>query len=121
LHPGHDCHSAQYDDAAGAYCLGHFDEAAATFAELVELECGPAAAYLAEMYLRGEGVARDVQQGLELLQMAASWGYAIAAFNLGALHRSGDCGVPRDPESSRRYFMLARELGCEIPVEPFLQ
>jgi TPR repeat protein len=95
LHPGHDAHSIRYGDAAGAYCIGRFGEAARGFAELVEAQCPPAATYLAQMYLRGEGVPADVQKGLELMQVAASWGDSTAAFNLGALHQTGAAGVPK--------------------------
>lgn len=120
MHPGHETHRQVYDEAAGAYCIGCFGEAAAGFAELVTLGCPPAAAYLAEMHLRGEGVEKDVQKGLELLRLAARWGSAIAAFNLGALHRSGANDVPRDLSASRGYFLLAKELGCELSVELYL-
>jgi TPR repeat protein len=120
LHPGHEAHRECYDEAAGAYCIGDFEAAAAGFSALTRLGCAPGAAYLANMYLRGEGVEKDVEMGLRLLRRATEWGYATAAFNLGALHRSGDCGVPRDPIVSRRFFLLARELGCELSVEDYL-
>jgi TPR repeat protein len=120
VHPGHEIHGDRYDEAAWAYCTGRFEEAAAGFAELVLLECAPAADYLAQMYLRGEGVGADVEKGLGLLRLAAGWGYANAAYSLGALHRSGADGVPRDAAASRHYFLLARELGCELPVDDYL-
>jgi TPR repeat protein len=46
-----------------------------------------------------------------LLQEAASGGYARAAFNLGVFFRSGDYGVLRGEEASKRYMKVARELG----------
>lgn len=79
-----------------------------------------AATYLAEMYLRGEGVPRNVEKGLALLELAVSRGDSTAAFNLGALHRTGDRGVPVDLARSRRYFLLAKELGCELSIEGYL-
>jgi TPR repeat protein len=72
------------------------------------------------MYLRGEGVARDMEQGLRLLRLAAGWGDAIAAYNLGALHRSGADGVPRDAGANGLYFLMARDLGCKLPVDDYL-
>jgi TPR repeat protein len=120
LHSGHEAHQERYDEAAGSYCIGNFGEAAEGFAQLTRLGCAPAAVYLAQMYLRGEGVERDVEKGLGLLRMAAGWEYAIAAFNLGALYRSGADGVPRDAVASRHYFLLARELGCELGIEDYL-
>jgi TPR repeat protein len=121
MHPGHEAHSRQYEDAAHAYTYGQFEAAVAGFTELFRIGCPPAAAYLAQMYLRGEGVPADVQKGLELLRLAASWGYSIAAFNLGALHRSGAYGVPIDSQASRRYFLLAEQLGCELPAKAYLE
>jgi TPR repeat protein len=120
LHPGHEAHQGRYDEAAGAYCIGDFEAAAAGFSALSRLGCAPAAAYLALMYLRGEGVEKDVETGLGLVRTATEWGCANAAFSLGALHRSGDYGVPRDAMASRSFFLLARELGCEQSVEDFL-
>lgn len=111
----------RYMDAAHAYCNGQFEKSLATFSELVESGNAMAATYLSNMYLRGEGVPKNVKKGLELLELAASWGDAMAAFNLGALYRTGDCGVPRDFEKSRHFFLLARELGCPLPVENYLK
>jgi TPR repeat protein len=61
-----------------------------------------------------------VAKGLELLETAVALGNSTAAFNLGALHRSGDCDVPIDREKSKAYFRRAKELGCELSVEPYL-
>ena len=117
---GHGNAEQRYLDAAYAYTVGHFAEAMAGFSELAEAGSAKAATYLAEMFLRGEGAPQDIEKGLQLLERAASWGHANAAYNLGALHRSGAYGVPKDPEKSKRYFQLAKELGCELPVEGFL-
>lgn len=111
----HRCQAAAY-----AYCGSEFDVAAALYTELLQEGCIEAAIGLGEMYLRGEGVEVDVHKGLELLRQAAAAGNHTAAFNLGALHRNGDCGVPVDPAESRRYFLLARELGSPLLVDVFL-
>ena len=120
MEPGHEAHLRRCEDADHAYCGGEFAVAASAYAELVREGCVVAAIGLGEMYLRGEGVQADLEKGLELLRRAAAAGASIAAFNLGALHRSGDCGVPVDPVESRRCFQLARELGCDLPVENYL-
>ena len=110
----------RFEDAAYAYTVGKFDEAFTGFVDLVEEHYAPAATYLALMYLRGEAVLKDVRKGMELLQLGASWGHDTAAFSLGALHCSGDDGVPIDREKSRHYFLLAKQLGCKLPVEDYL-
>lgn len=120
MEPGHEAHISRCEDAAYAYCCGDFEKAAAAYADLVRKGCIEATIGLGEMYLRGEGVVADWQKGLELLKRAAAAGESSAAFNLGALHRSGDCGVPVDAAQSRRYFLLARELGCPLPIEGYL-
>jgi TPR repeat protein len=54
------------------------------------------------------------------MERAASLGVSNAAFNLGALYRTGDCGVPKDSDKSKRCFLLAKELGCELPVDKYI-
>jgi TPR repeat protein len=120
MEPGHDSHVQRCEDAAYAYCGGEFEVAAAIYSELLRDGCIKAAIGMAEMYLRGEGVEADVTKGLDLLRQAAAAGDHTAAFNLGALHRSGDCHVPRDAAESRRFFLLARELVCPLPIDDFL-
>jgi TPR repeat protein len=110
----------RYENAAYAYGIGPFEVALNGFSQLAQSGHPMAIAYLAEMYLRGEGVPPSVEKGLELLQLAASLGNSSAAYNLGALHRSGDCGVPIDREKCRKYFLLAKELGCKLPVEQYI-
>jgi TPR repeat protein len=120
VEPGHESHLQRCEEAAFAYCGGEFEKAAAVYADLLREGCMVAAIALGEMYLRGEGVETDLRKGLELRRRAAASGESTAAFNLGALHRSGDCGVPVDPAESRRYFLLARELGCPLRVADYL-
>src|SRR5579885_1248128 len=107
-----ECLTQSYMDAAYAYDRGNFHEAFVGFSKLVQSGNAMAATYLSNFYFRGEGVPRNVEKGIELLELAITLGDSQAAFNLGALYRSGDCGVPKDPEKSRRFFLLAKELGC---------
>ena len=51
--------------------------------------------FLALMYLRGEGVARDQARGLELLKRSADEGYSAAQYLLGRRFFYG-LGLPRD-------------------------
>jgi TPR repeat protein len=120
MQTGDQAHDKRYEDATFAYGIGQFEAALNGFAELARSGHPMATAYLAHMYLRGEGVPPSVGKGLELLQLAASLGDSTAAFNLGASHRSGDCGVPKDPEKNRKYFLLAKEFGCKLSIEPYI-
>jgi TPR repeat protein len=116
----HSDSEARYEDANYASTIGRFNEAFAIYSELSQSRHVGATVALGEMYLRGEGVTQDTQRGLELLELAASLGHSTAAFNLGALHRSGGYGVPIDPEKSRRFFLMAKQLGCKLPIDQYL-
>lgn len=110
----------QFGDAAYAYCGGEFEEAFAGFSKLAEIGHLKATAYLAELYLRGEGVPQDLDHGIQLLVRAANLGSSQAAYNLGALYRAGHYGIIKDDYTSKRFFRLAKELGCELPVDQYL-
>lgn len=72
------------------------------------------------MYLREEGLPTNVEKGLDLLRQAASWRHSTAAYNLGALYRSGASGVQKNLDKSSQFFRRAKELGCELPVDDYL-
>jgi TPR repeat protein len=110
-----------YEDANYASTIGNYEEAFEIYDKLAETGHIGSMVALAHMYLRGEGVGQNVAKGIELMEVAASLGHSNAAFNLGALHRSGDCGVPKDPEKSRRFFLLAKELGCKLPIDEYIR
>jgi uncharacterized protein len=108
------------EDAAHAYNAGHFSEAFPTLKKFAELGNIEAICGLSQMYLRGEGVAANVEKGLGFLHTAAEMGHANSAFSLGALFRNGAYGVTKDVEKSKYFLRLAKELGCEISVDAFL-
>ena len=73
---------------------GKWDEA---FDELKRLEANDdkdAVAVLAQFYLYGVGIAKDVETALELLNKAVSMGSPDAAWELGLLYYNNDVGVP---------------------------
>lgn len=111
---------SRYEEASYACTIGRFDEAFPVFFELARSGHVGATMALGQMYLRGEGVLQNLARGLELMEFAASLGQSTAAFNLGALYHSGAYGVARDPEKSRRFFLLAKELGCNLPIEEYI-
>ena len=79
-----------------------------------------AATYLGQMYLRGDGTPPDAAMGLRLLERAALLGDWNGAYTLAVGYKIGDDGVQKDPDKSKRYFRLAKELGCELPVDEYL-
>ena len=104
------------EDAVFAYTEGRFNDAFPVLEKLASTGNLEAIRGLAEMYLRGEGVEANVQAGIKLLRHAADLGHANSAYCLGALYRSGAYGVPRDAEQSKFFFLLAKDLGCELPI-----
>ena len=110
----------RYAEAGAAYMVGDFEVAYKYLHELYMEKHPSATAFLAQLYFRGEFVSASVAKGLELLELSLSWGFVQAAYNLGAYYRSGADGVPRDLEKSKLYFRIAKELGCELPVDKFL-
>jgi TPR repeat protein len=62
--------------------------------------------FLALMYLRGEGVAKDEARGLELLRSSADEGYSAAQYLLGQKYFYG-LGMPRDKSQAMSYLLAA--------------
>ncbi len=111
MRPEHE--DAIEEDANYAYTIGNFDKAFGGFSKLWSLGRPSAARALAEMYLRGEGTAIDAPKAVEA-------GDGKAAYNLAAIYHSGGHGMPQDLDFSRHFFIVAKRLGCEIDVEPFI-
>jgi hypothetical protein len=84
-----------------------------TWADLKELQAATAKgdpraeAQLGEMLLRGDGVARDEQRAVALLEKAARAGHSGAAFRIGMLLAHGEGGLAHDPERALAYFRAA--------------
>ena len=62
--------------------------------------------FLAQMYLRGEGVPRDTARGLEFLQRSADEGYSAAQYLLGQQYLYG-LGVPPNRSLAMSYLLAA--------------
>lgn len=62
------------------------------------------------MLARGEGVTRDVAQGLQWIRRAADARHAPALEALARAHRSGDLGLARDAAEAQRLEQLARSM-----------
>ena len=121
--PGDKMNKDDEEKWVDANWLSNCGDDATAFPIFFELACrGHVDAIVAvgNMHIRGEGVPKDLDKGLAYLEQAASLGQSTAAFNLGALYRTGSEGVPRNSEKSKHYFVLARELGCTLPVDDYI-
>src|SRR6185369_3545456 len=67
-------------------------------------------AELGEMYLVGDGIARDYKKAAELLRRSAEEGQSNAARLLGIMYFNGD-GVAQDPNQARDWLMRAADAG----------
>lgn len=115
-----DEHFDRYTDACGLRDAGAFAEAFYLFDTLARCDHLPSMSALASMFLRGQGVPADAEKGLALYRKATEMGGDIAAYNLGAIFRTGAYGVKPDASQSRQYFLIAKQLGCPFSVEDFL-
>jgi len=70
-------------------------------------QAGPLDSYfIALMYFRGDGVARNDARGLELLKQSADGGYFAAQYLLGQRYLYG-IGVPKDRGQAMSYLLAA--------------
>jgi hypothetical protein len=65
---------------------------------------------LGTMYVKGFGMAKNIQKAYELFERAASLGHETAAFYLGGMYENG-IGVTVNKPQSIRYYTVAAEAG----------
>jgi hypothetical protein len=66
---------------------------------------------LADLYLRGRGVRKNVDQALRLYEAAARSGRTSAQLTLARLLHQGEDGVAADPAKAAIYFQIAADQG----------
>jgi TPR repeat protein len=84
-----------------------FENARTAFNVAIERGSLPALIAFADLYMRGEGVARDFARANGLYEKAAKAGLPLAMFRLGAVYRDGQ-GVARDPQRAGYWYRQAR-------------
>lgn len=67
--------------------------------------------YLAQLYMKGEGVPRDDKQAAKWYRFAADQGVALAQYNLGIYYEQGT-GVRKDIGEAVRWYRRAAEQDC---------
>jgi len=63
---------------------------------------------LGTMYVKGYGVAKDIQKAFSLFDRAAEKNHEVASFYLGGMYENG-IGVAADKDKSIRYYTVAAE------------
>ena len=72
----------------------------------------PAKALLGEMLIKGEGVGRNIQEGIRLLSQAAKEGNIEAQLTLSKAYQKGEY-LPKNPEEAVFWAKQAALQGCE--------
>ncbi|MGZ4779630.1 MAG: hypothetical protein ACXV5L_10555, partial [Thermoanaerobaculia bacterium] len=65
---------------------------------------------LGEVYQRGEGVTKDLEEAARWYRLAADQEYSAAQRNLGLMYQTGE-GVVKDPAQAQRWLRKAAEQG----------
>lgn len=72
--------------------------------ELAEAGCVEAQHDVGVMYLNGEGVGQQLDEGVKWIRLAANQGFSLAQHRLGVMYRAG-IGVKQNEFKSRGWFL----------------
>jgi hypothetical protein len=97
-------------NAEGFSARGNYTEAAAMLKPLADQGNVKAQSRLGQMYLEGQGVERNDQEGLRLARNAASLGDADAQLRIGGLYEQGR-GVPQNNFQAYVWYSAAARSG----------
>jgi TPR repeat protein len=105
--------AVELDAMATAIADGRAQSIVADLIEAAEGGDTRARTMLAELYQRGEGVARNAERAVQLYRLAADQGDAEAQFNLGNMYLLGE-GVEPDEAWAMTYYRQAAAQGHEL-------
>jgi len=91
--------------------LGNFGEALKWYRRGAELGDVSSQSHLAEMYLEGWGVERDLSEALRWYQPSAANGYSLAQYKIGLIYLQGDRNIPKDEDKAIEWFSRASDNG----------
>ena len=100
----------EFDAAVQAAEAGDFETAVGKFEALAATGDPRGENGLGVLYLRGDGLERNLERAVELFRSAAAKGLRAAEKNLGELYAEG-AGVPRDDAIAAHWFGLAAAKG----------
>jgi TPR repeat protein len=104
------------DTAVRAYEQKDYRAAVPAMTRLSEQGHPGAQAVLGRMYLYGEGIAKNPQEGLRWLEKSADQGYEPAMFSLGNIYSEGRAGA-KDTEKAAHWFRQSAARGSERAKE----
>lgn len=91
--------------------LGNLAEALKWYRRGADLEDVSSQTHLAEMYLEGWGVKRDLAEALRWFMPSAQRGYPLSEYKVGLVYQSGDANVRRDMAQTVDWFNKAAANG----------
>lgn len=106
----HTMYARTYEEGLAAYKAGRYDEALASLRPYAERGDALAQLTLGNIYRKGLGVTKDVDEAAHWYHKAAAQGDPDAQFNLGIMYISGD-GVTLDEVEAVNWFEHAAEQG----------
>lgn len=104
---------AAFANIGGTYQfdLGNLAEALKWYRRGADLEDVSSQTHLAEMYLEGWGVERDLSEALKWFMPSAQRGYALSEYKVGLVYLRGDAKVRRDVTLAVEWFNKAAVRG----------
>jgi TPR repeat protein/uncharacterized caspase-like protein len=104
---------AAFANIGGTYQfdLENLTEALKWYRRGADLDDVSSQTHLAEMYLEGWGVKRDLAEALKWFMPSAQQGYALSQYKVGLVHLRGDSRVPRDIPQAMEWFSKAAAQG----------
>lgn len=106
------CGEIYTDVARDAYEKGDYVSAAKWFAKACEEKETESCRYLAEMYLRGQGIKQSIPQAAKFFRKACEGDDATSCAMLGVLYFTGK-DIRKDHTMAKEYFGRACDLGDE--------
>ena len=100
-------------DADSALMRGDYGAAVKILQERADSGDAAAMVRLANLYHRGEGVARDTDKAVSLYLSAAETGNSEAQFNLGNMYLLGE-GLPQNEDWALTFYRLAAKQGHKM-------
>ncbi len=91
--------------------LGNLAEALKWYRRGADLNDVSSQTHLAEMYLEGWGVKRDLAEALKWFMPSAQRGYPLSEYKVGLVYQSGDSNVRRDMAKAVEWFNKAAAHG----------
>ncbi len=104
---------ADIEAGLAAYARGDYGAALRAIRPLAEQGDARAQARLGTMYMNGEGVPKNAEEGVRWYREAAAQGFVDAQVNLGTAYARGE-GVPKDDTAAARWYRMAAEQGDAV-------